>query len=139
MMHPHQNLMLTDKTLKYDHLLRSTTFPPASTTQFRLDEDEDSFENLLEKTDTDDSGADTPFANNFLDAPDSVNNGTVFHETNTVFADRFDGTFSQAKKLSVRLLGYVYGEIMDIMDARSQSSCQPFGATVFYGTTLPYC
>jgi hypothetical protein len=132
-LHSMLTAMLTDKTLKYDHLLR-TTFPPASTTQFRLDEDEDCFENPLEETDTDDHRAaeeevndpfNNPFANDFLDAPDSVNNGTVFHETDTVFADRFDGAFSQAEKLSVRLLGilrrigapgYVYGEIMDIMD-----------------------
>ena len=66
-----------------------------------------------------------PFAYEFLNTPATANTGTAFHETDSVFADCFEGAFLQAEKLSIRLLAIlhcisapncVYGEIMNIID-----------------------
>ena len=131
-LHSMLTAMLTDKTLQYEKLL-GTAFPLASTMQTELEEpidyppEEDDIVNNVDVEQGILDPFDNPFANDFFDAPETVNTDTVFqHETDTTeFADRFAGAFSHAEKLSIRLLGilrrigapgYVYGEIMDIMD-----------------------
>ena len=60
----------------------------------------------------------------FLDAATEAHPPTIFQEGTTVFADHFDGVFTHAEKLSIRLLAilhrigapnYAFGEIMDII------------------------
>jgi hypothetical protein len=86
-----------------------------------------SVEEVVEEGEVEDP-FETPFANNFLDEDvDVLHPHAYFQEHKAGFSDRFDGAFTHAEKLSIRLLAilrrigapnYVYGEIMDIiMDA----------------------
>jgi hypothetical protein len=136
-LHNMLSAMLMDKSLEYNQILTSSHHP--STTQvlapdnpliLAMDEDTDEDDHSFNDPGTDEEEVNdpfnNPFANDFFEAPNvGLNNPTVFHETDTVFTDRFDGAFSHAEKLSIRLLGilrrigapnYVYGQIMDIMD-----------------------
>ena len=129
--------MLTEKTMLYDKLvnrslpLMATTCTrqadpmdlPRADGQSDFDAPSDTDDGVMEHDSNDPHN--NPFANDFFDTPDTAAPQLVFHEADTVFSDRFDGAFSHAEKLSIRLLAilrrigapnYVYGEIMDIMD-----------------------
>ncbi len=139
-LHSMLTTLLTNKTVVYDNMLRTThsdLYGAGYSTQetndfsFDVDIDDDDIEDNESTTAFDGNGEDVnepfnnPFANDFFEAPNTANTEAVFHETDTAFADRFDGAFSHAEKLSIRLLAilrrigapnYVYGEIMNIME-----------------------
>jgi hypothetical protein len=139
-LHSMLTTLLTNKTVVYDNMLR-TAHPDLSGAgysthktndfSFDVDIDDDDIEDNQPTTAFDGNGKDVnepfnnPFANDFFEAPNAANTEPVFHETDTAFADRFDGAFSHAEKLSIRLLSilrcigapnYVYGKIMNIIE-----------------------
>jgi hypothetical protein len=134
--------MLIDKTLLYNNIVQTARHPlcnsetsPDDTIESSLDCDIDEDDNVPTESFADtieeevNDPFENPFANDIFDAPNTRNSGAVFHETDTVFADHFDGAFLHAEKLSIRLLSilrhigapnYVDGEIMDIVDKALQ-------------------
>ena len=145
-LHSMLTTLLTDKRVVYDNMVRTahhdiSVAGPSSTEatiEFSPDSDTDDEDDAMANNDHHTTASDgdgdgeevnaphnNPFANDFFDAPNTVNTGAVFHETDTAFADRFNGAFSHTEKLSIRLLSilrrigapnYVYGEIMEIME-----------------------